>query len=184
MSFDFSLFKLNTQKVVDHFTHEVGSLRTGRASVQLLDPVSVEAYGTRMKVSEVASISVPDASLILISPWDKSLLSALEKGINEANLNIQPVVDGQVVRIAIPPLTQERREQMVKLLSQKVEAAKAMLRSVRTDAKRDIEKQKGQPGISEDTIEANIDQLEDLFKQAEDKMEALAKHKQSELMTI
>ncbi len=184
MSFDFTEFQLDAQKVVDHFTQEVATLRTGRASVQLLDPVSIEAYGTRMKISEVASISVPDATMILISPWDKSVIAAIERGINEANLNLSPVVDGHVVRIIIPPLTQERREQMVKVLSQKVEATKAMLRSVRTDAKREVEKQKGQPGISEDTIEADLAQLEEYFKLAEEDIESLAKHKQSELMTI
>jgi ribosome recycling factor len=184
MSFDFSDFQVNADKVVDHFAQDVGTLRTGRASVQLLDPVNVEAYGTRMKVSEVASISVPDANMILISPWDKSLLGPLERGINEANLNLSPVVEGQVIRIVIPALTQERREQMVKLLSQKVEGAKAMLRSVRTDAKRDVEKQKGQPGISEDTIESDLALLEELFKAAEETMESLAKRKQTELMTL
>lgn len=184
MSFDFSLFKTNTQKVLDHVTQEIGTLRTGRASAQLLDPVSVEAYGTRMKISEVATISVPDANMILIAPWDKGLLSALERAINEANLNINPVVDGQTIRVVIPPLTQERREQMVKLLHQKVEGAKAMLRSVRTDTKKEVEKQKGQPGVSEDMIEADLASLEDQFKVIEEKLEAMAKHKQADLMTI
>ncbi len=184
MSFDFNDFTSQLQKVLEHATQDVGTLRTGRASVQLLDPVSVEAYGTRMKVSEVASIAAPDPNLLVITPWDKSLLGPLERGINEANLNLSPVVDGQMIRIVIPQLTQERREQMVKLLHQKIEGFKALLRSVRTDAKRDIEKQKGQPGISEDAIEADLQQLEKKFKDTEEKLEGLAKRKEDDLMTI
>jgi ribosome recycling factor len=184
MSFDFSEFSEQTQKVIDHFIQEVGTLRTGRANVQLLDPVQVEAYGARMKINEVASVSAPESNLLVVSPWDKSLLGAIEKGINEANLNLNPVVDGQIVRIVIPALTQERRQEMVKLLHQKLEGTRAMLRSVRTDAKRDVEKQKGEPGISEDMIEADLAQLEEKFKAIEEQIESISKRKETELMSI
>ena len=173
MVFDFLSFQADAQKVLDHTAREMAALRTGRASVQLLDPVQVEAYGVRMKISEVAAISVPDVNMLLITPWDKSLLGSIERAINEAQLNINPVVDGQIIRIVIPALTQERREEMVKILHQKTEAAKAMLRSVRTDAKREIEKQEGQPGISEDTIESDLDALETEFKKMESHLEEM-----------
>lgn len=184
MSFDFSEFSAQTEKVLEHFTQDIGTLRTGRASVQLLDPVQVEAYGARMKISEVASVSAPESNLLVVSPWDKSLLGAIEKGINEANLNLSPVVDGQIIRIVIPALTQERREQMVKLLHQKIEGTRAMLRSVRTDTKRDIEKRKGEPGISEDMIESDLASLEEKFKAVEEQLESLSKRKETELMSI
>lgn len=184
MFFDFSEFKEQANKVLEHFTQDIGTLRTGRASVQLLDPVQVEAYGARMKIAEVASISAPESNLLIVSPWDKSLLGSIEKGINEANLNLSPVVDGQIIRIVIPTLTQERREQMVKLLHQKIEGTRAMLRSVRSDTKRDIEKRKGQPGISEDLIESDLESLEEKFKVVEEQLDSLSKRKETELMSI
>jgi len=184
MAFDFSAFKISAQKVLEHTRQEVATLRTGRANVQILDPVQIEAYGTRMRISELAAISVPDSNMLIISPWDKSLLGSIERGINEANMNLSPVVDGQIIRIVIPALTQERREEMVKLLHQKAEAAKAMLRSVRSDVKREIEKQEGQPGISEDNIAGDLDSLDSQFKVFEEKLEQMTVHKQQELMSL
>lgn len=184
MSFDFSSFHTQARKALDHIKNDVSQLRTGRASAQLLDPVSVEAYGTRMKVTEVANVSVPDSNMIVLTPWDKSLLGALERGINTAGLNLNPVVDGQVIRIVVPALTEERRKEMVKLLSQKLESGRVMLRSVRTETKKDIDAQKGQPGISEDNISADLTQLEALLKQYLEEVETLGKHKEQELMTI
>lgn len=103
-------------KVLDHVRHEMAGLRTGRATVQMLDDVVVEAYGSTMKINEVASLSAPDASLLVVSPWDKSLIADIEKGIQVANLNLNPVVDGEVIKVPVPPLTQERRQEMVKML--------------------------------------------------------------------
>jgi len=160
MSFNFSDFQLQATKALDHLVEEIGQLRTGKATVQLMDPVSVEAYGTRMKLNEVAAVSAPDPNLILISPWDKSLLGAIEKGINTANLNLNPVVDGQIIRVVVPSLTEERRKDMVKMLHQKLESGRVVLRSVRTDTKRDIDHQKGQPGVSEDAVEYDLAELD------------------------
>lgn len=184
MSFDFSVLHQDAQKAWDHIINDVNQLRTGRASAQLLDPVSVEAYGGRMKINEVANISVPDPNMILVSPWDKGLLGSVEKAIASAGLNLNPVVDGQTIRIVVPALTEDRRKEMVKLLHQKLEAARVMVRSIRTDIKKEIDKQKGQPGISEDMIEADLEQLETEIKKYVDKIEELGKHKEEELMTI
>lgn len=184
MSFDFSDFHQQAQKALDHLTHDVGQLRTGKASAQVLDSVQVEAYGTRMKVAEVANIAVPDPNMILVSPWDKGLLSAIEKGINSAGLNLNAVVDSQVIRIVVPSLTEERRKEMVKLLHQKLEGGRVMFRSVRTDTKKDIDQQAGQPGISEDMIESDLKQLDILIKEYVVKLEELGQRKEVELMTI
>jgi ribosome recycling factor len=184
MAFDFSTFHQQAQKVLDHTMQDLGSLRTGKASVQLLDSVQVEAYGAMMKLNEVANISIPDPHLIVITPWDKSMLQPIEKGINIAGLNLNPVIDGTLVRIAIPPLTEERRKEMVKLLNQKIEGSRVMLRTVRTDTKKDIEKQKDSGGVSEDAIKTEADQLEKKVKEYMDKLDQLAKAKEADLMKV
>lgn len=184
MPFDFTSFHSDARKAMDHIKNDIGQLRTGRASSQLLDTVGVEAYGTRMKITEVANISVPDSNMLIVTPWDKGLLSAIEKGINAAGLNLNPVVDGQQIRIVVPSLTEERRKEMVKLLSQKLESGRVLLRSVRTDAKKSIDDQKGQPGISEDNISADLVQLDLQLKKYLEELDEMGKHKEQELMTI
>jgi ribosome recycling factor len=184
MSFQFTDFSLKAKKALDHIQQEIASLRTGRASVQLLDPVTIEAYGTKMKVSEVANISVPDPNLILISPWDKSLLGAIERGIQISGINLSPVVDGQIIRIVVPPLTEERRLEMVKVLHQRVEAGKVMLRTIRTETKKEIEKQKGNDGVSEDDIKQDLETLENKLKSMLEEVDLMAADKQADLMKV
>lgn len=184
MPFDFTGLHQDTQKALDHIAHDINQLRTGRASAQMLDGVMVEAYGSRMKINEVASVSVPDPNMILVSPWDKGLLSSVEKAIGSAGLNLNPIVDGQTIRIVVPALTEDRRKEMVKMLHQKLEAGRVMLRSIRTDVKKEVDKQKGQPGISEDMIEADLENLETEVKKYMDKIDDLGKRKEQELMTI
>lgn len=182
--YNFSQLNEKFDKAIDHIRHDLGSLRTGKASPQLLDPVLVDAYGTKMKITEVANVSAPDANMILVSPWDKSLLEAISKGIATTPLNVNPVVDGDIIRIVIPPLTEERRREMVKILSQKIEAGKVMLRNIRVDAKKDIEKQEGEDGVSEDDIKADLDELEKVLKNYITKLDEIAKKKETDLMAI
>lgn len=184
MAYDFSETRSKLTAALDHLTKDIASLRTGRASVQLLDPVMVEAYGTRMRLVEVANVSAPDPSLITVSPWDKGLLAPVEKAIASAGLNLNPVVDGQIIRIAIPPLTEETRREMVKKLHQKIESGRVMLRTIRTDAKQDIEGQEGDGGVSEDDITRDLEALEKLLKDFMEKLDALAAAKEKELLTI
>lgn len=184
MAFDFAGFQTQINKALDHLRSELGSLRTGRASVQLLDPVLVEAYGTKMKVSELANISVPESNLILISPWDKSLLAAIEKGIQISNLGLNPVVDKDIIRIVIPALTEERRQEMVKALHQRAEAGRAMLRTVRGDTRKDIEKTKGQEDVSEDDIAQDLQTLDKKIQEVMSLVDQLVADKEKELMKI
>ncbi len=184
MSYNFSDLKTKLQKALDHAAREIATLRTGRASVQILDPVSVEAYGSMMKVSEVASVSAPDASLLVVKPWDKSLLEAIEKGIATSGINLHPVVDGDMIRISIPALTEERRKEMVKLLSQKIEQARVMMRTIRTDIKREIESQEGSDNISEDDVKNDLDTLEKELKVYMDKLDEMMSSKETELMKV
>jgi len=177
-------FQQKITKSYEHVLQDVRSLRTGRASVQLLDPVRVEAYGTQMSLVEVASVTAPDATLLVVSPWDKSLISFIEKAIASAGLNLNPVVDGQIIRIVVPALTQERRQEMVKLLHQKIESGRVTVRTIRTETKQEIEEQKGGAGVSEDDIELELDELDKEVKLALTKLDELQAQKEKELLHV
>jgi len=180
----FHSFQEKLKQIQAHLKKELASLRTGRAHVSLLDAVSVEAYGSYMKLRELANLSTPDATLLVVEPWDKSLLAAIEKAIASAGLNLNPVVQDNLIRIAVPPLTEERRQQMVKLLHQKIESAKVMLRNLRNETKKEIEAQKGEVDISEDDISADLKMLEQKVKTVLDEFEQLAKQKETELLKV
>lgn len=184
MSITSSDYQARFDMVTEHYAQDLSLIRTGRASAQMLDSVSVEAYGGKMRIPEVASVTVPDPTLIVISPWDKSLMSAIEKGIQVAGLNLNPIVDGQVIRLPVPALTTERRQELVKLLQQKAESARVMVRTVRTEVKKEIEKQKGEPGVSEDHIEAELKELDDITKTVIDQVDTMTARKEKELMTL
>ncbi|MBU1033751.1 ribosome recycling factor [Patescibacteria group bacterium] len=172
------------EKTLNHAQDGFATLRTGRASAQLLDSVFVEAYGSRMALHEVASISAPDTQLLVVKPWDKNLFPAIEKAIQQAQLNLNPIIDGDIIRIAVPSLTQERRQEMVKILSQKEEEAKVMLRSVRAEIRKDIEKQEGEAGVSEDDIKSEVIELDETVKEYITNLEEISKQKEKELLNI
>ena len=172
------------EKVLKHVQQEVANLRTGRASIQMLDEVMVEAYGSRLHLNELASISVPDSSLLVVSPWDKGLIAEKEKGIQAANLNLSPVVDSDSIKVPVPSLTQERRQEMVKILHQKAENSRVMLRSVRAEIKQEIEDQEGGAGISEDDIKLSLSELEEVVKEYSTKIDELTKEKEKELTSF
>lgn len=184
MSFDFSNVKQRFDKAVDHVSRDIASLRTGKATVQILDPVMVEAYGSKMKISELASVQAPDATMLVVSPWDKSILPNLERAIATADLNLNPVVDGDIIRIKIAPLTEEKRKEMVKVLYKKIESGRVMFRSLRTDAKKEVESGKDSGGVSEDDIKLDLKQLEDIVKEYMGKLDELSAKKEKDLLTI
>lgn len=184
MSFNFSHFNQLSEKAINHVRSDVATLRTGRASSQLLDSVSVDVYESTLKINEVANISIPDAQLLIVEPWDKSILKDVEKAIAKANLNLNPVVDGDRIRIVVPALNQERRQEMVKQLSQKIESGRKVLRGIRSDTKRDIELTKGQDGVSEDSVHNSLKQLEKNVKESLEELEQLYETKKGELLTV
>jgi ribosome recycling factor len=184
MAYDFMQFQQKADKTLDFIRNDISMLRTGRASAQMLDIVQVEAYGSMMKVHELANVSVPDSSLLVVSPWDKSLLGPLEKAIASSGLNLHPVVDKDFIRIAVPPLTEERRKEMVKLLHQKIENGRVMLRNVRGDVRKEIEKLGDTSGVSEDVIKTELQELDKRIKEYMDKIDLLSKDKESDLMTL
>lgn len=182
--FNFSEFDQAGAKIMDHATTEVGSLRTGGASLSMLDTVKVEAYGATMKLNEIASLAVPDPTLLTISPWDKSLLEAAAKGIQQANLNLNPVVDGDIIRISVPALTEEARREQVKILHQRIEACKVMVRNLRMDTKKEIEKQEGQPGVSDDDVAYDLETLEEKTRDLAKQLDEMETKKEKQLLQM
>lgn len=152
--------KRDCAKTIEVFQDDLATIRTGRAKPSLVENVLVDAYGAKMKMLEVASITAPEPSSIIIKPWDQTLLSAVEKAIQISDLHISPVNEGGQIRLSIPPLTGERREELAKLVSQKKHVAEDMIRDVRNKYKKQIDGQKGQPGISEDDIKRDLAELQ------------------------
>lgn len=182
--FNLQNFETKLQKSLDHIKQDIATLRTGKASVQLLDPVNVDAYGSKMKVSELANVSAPDPNMLTVVPWDKSILENIEKAIASSGLNLNPVVAGDMIRIVIPPLTEETRKNMVKMLHQKIEAGKVMMRNLRTDTKKEIEDSSEEAGVSEDDIKRELENMDSSFKSYLEKLDELAKAKEADLMQI
>ncbi len=182
MAFDFSELKSKFDQVLTIVGDDLKTIKTGRAKPALVEDIQAEAYGARMPLKELASITAPDPQLIVIQPWDQSVVEAIEKALQQNQFN--PSVDGQMIRINIPQLTGEKREEMVKQVHQKIESGRQMLRSERTEGKKKIEAQKGEAGISEDDVEADLEKLEELTKEYMDKLDTVAQSKEEELRTI
>jgi len=177
-------FQPKAQGVIEHFKDELKKIRTGRAQPSMVDSVIVEvaAYGgARMKIAELATISAPDPSMLVIQPFDPSVLQDLERAINIANLGFSPVVDQSIIRISVPPLTMERREQMKKVVGQKLEESKVALRNVRTEVKEEIE---AQEGVSEDAIERDLKELQVQVDKVTQQLEQLRVEKDKELVQL
>ena len=179
-----SIYTAKLDKVLQHLTDDLKSVKTGRAKPSLVENISVEAYESQMTLKELASISAPDARQIVISPWDKTITKEIAKAINSTDLNLNAVVDSDLVRINIPQLTTETREELVKLVKQKVESVKIMIRQVRAEAKKEIEGQKDRGGVSEDEIKRQIEELQKTIDEHEELVEDFGKTKEKELMTI
>ena len=180
----FTDLELTIHKIFDYIVNDLTSLRTGKASPALLDPVVIEAYGTKLKLTEVASVSAPDPTLLIVTPWDKHILEAVAKGVAVAELNLNPVIDGDLIRIVVPPLTTQRRQELVKILHQKLESGRVMIRAARAKAKKDIERQKNQQDVSEDDITNSLRELDDQIKTILEKLEDLGRKKEVDLLTI
>ena len=174
------------QKVVDSVASDISGIRTGRATPSLVENIMVPAYGgtQMMRVMEVASITAPDTTMLVISPWDKSIIGDIRKGILEANMGMNPSIDGEVIRISFPPLTTEDREKYVKILSGKLENGKVSIRSVRADEMHDIKKHLEAKEITEDDARDFEKQTQDLTDLYIGKIEAMGETKKQELLTI
>lgn len=172
------------EQAFTHFENELLGLRTGRAHAGLVEDVRVEAYGSQMDLKGVASISVPDAKTIQIEPWDKALVGVIEKSLIIADLGIQPVTSGSIIRLILPPMTEENRKHIVKQVHEKAEETRIAIRNVREEVREQIQKAEKDKKIGEDEKFRLQEQLDKMVKEWNEKVEQLADKKETEIMTI
>jgi len=178
----FGEVKKRMDGAIDHARREVAGVRTGRASVNILDAVHVEAYGAMVPLNQVATLSIPEPTLIAAQPFDPSLLGAIERAIQGANLGLNPSNDGKVVRIPIPPLTEERRKELSKLVHKYSEEGRNAVRQVRRDANDKLKKLLKDHKISEDDERRGLDEVQKITDQHVTMIDELQKKKDHELL--
>jgi ribosome recycling factor len=176
--------KVRMEKAVEDFRRELAGVRTGRANVTLLDHVRVDYHGTPMPVNQLGTLTVPDPMTIVIAPWDPGALQLIDKAIRSAELGLNPASDGKVIRVPIPPLTEERRKDLVKNLHKVLENHRTAVRSVRRDIKDALESLEKEKKISEDERERGIEELDKVTHSETKKIEDLCAAKEKEVLEI
>ena len=176
--------KTRMEKAVEDFRKDLASVRTGRANVSLLDQIRVDYHGTPMPINQLGALTVPDATMIVIAPWDPGAVSLIDKAIRTSDLGLNPANDGKVVRVPIPPLTEERRRELVKHMHKVLENHRTAVRNIRRDIKEAVEKLEKDKKISEDDRKRSLDELEKLTHSETKKIEDLAAVKEREVLEI
>ncbi len=182
--FDLAELKRRMQGAIASYKHELGSLRTGRASATLLDPIEVEAYGARMPLNQLATVSVPEARLLSVQVWDRSMVGAVEKAIRDSDLGLNPATEGQTLRIRIPELNEQRRKEMVKVAHKYAEAARVAIRHVRRDGMDHLKKLEKDSHMAEDDAARHSDQVQKETDAAIAEVDALLSTKEKEIMSV
>jgi ribosome recycling factor len=177
-------FEPRMKKTIEAFQHEIASVRTGKATTALLDRVKVEAYGQLMPLKQVGNVGVMDVHTLIVQVWDKSMVGPVERAIRDANLGLNPTADGQNVRISIPPLTEERRKEFVKLTKKFGEDSKVSLRNLRRDMIHEIEKLEKDKQVSEDEKNRGKKEADDLLHKFEKQLIDLVAQKEKEIMEV
>jgi ribosome recycling factor len=172
------------QKTVQVLKREMETIRSGRATSALVDQIMVEAYGTNTPLSQLASISVPEARLLLIQPWDRSIVGNVQKAIQKSDLGLNPMSDGEVLRLVIPPPTEERRKELVKVVHKRVEDAKIAVRNVRRDALEELRKLEKDKKVSRDENVRATDKLQKLTDRFIAEVSKVGADKESEIMEV
>ncbi|RKD75347.1 ribosome recycling factor [Sinobaca qinghaiensis] len=172
------------KKSIDSFQRELATLRAGRANPSMLDKVIVSYYGAETPLNQLASISVPEARLLVVAPYDKSSINDMEKGIQKANLGLTPSNDGEVIRISIPALTEERRKDLSKLVGKYAEEAKVAIRNLRRDANESLKKQQKDGDITEDDLRRQQDDIQKVTDQHIAEIDKAAADKEKEIMEV
>jgi ribosome recycling factor len=176
--------KTRMEKAVADFRKELAATRTGRASVRMLDSVNVEYYGSQMPLNQIAQVHAPEPQLITVQPFDASSLAAIEKAIRSADIGLNPMNDGKIVRVPVPALTEERRRDMVKHLNKVLEEHRTAIRNIRRDGNDAIKKAMKDKKITEDDEKRSIDEIQKLTDDEIKKMEDMSKAKEKEVMEI
>jgi len=180
----FSAARTRMEKAVEDFRKELASVRTGRANAAILDHVRVDYHGTPMPVNQLGNVTVPDATILMITPWDPSAVPLIDKAIRSSDLGLNPTTDGKVVRIPIPSPTEERRKELVKLIHKALENHRTAVRNIRRDIKEAIDKLEKDKKISQDEQKRALDELEKLSHSETKKIEDLSAAKEKEVMEI
>jgi ribosome recycling factor len=172
------------EKAVEDFRKELSGLRTGRASVSLLDHVRVDYHGTSMPINQLGTLSVPEPVTIVISPWDPGSVALIDKAIRSSDLGLNPTNDGKVIRVPVPPLTEERRKEIVKHLHKILEGHRTAVRNIRRDIKEGVERLEKEKKISEDERKRCVEELEKLTHSETKKIEDLSAVKEKEILEV
>ncbi|MFJ7976430.1 ribosome recycling factor [Peribacillus sp. JNUCC 23] len=176
--------KTKMEKAISAYTRELASIRAGRANASLLDRISVEYYGAPTPVNQVAGISVPEARLLVIQPYDKTILGDIEKAILKSDLGLNPSNDGSIIRIAIPALTEERRKELVKMVRKEAEEAKIAIRNIRRDGNDDLKKLEKNGEMTEDDLRGYSDDIQKLTDNNINKIDDITKDKEKEILEV
>jgi ribosome recycling factor len=183
-SFDLADVKRRMQGAVSSFKSDLASLRTGRASANLLDPIQVDAYGSLMPLNQVATVNVPEARLISVQVWDRSMVKAVEKAIRDSNLGFNPDTEGQVLRIRIPELNEQRRKELVKVAHKYAEEARVAARHVRRDGMDHLKKLEKDGHVSQDELDRHSEQVQKATDQTIAEIDAALAAKEKEIMHV
>jgi ribosome recycling factor len=171
-------------KAVADFQTNLGSVRTGRASIHMLDQVKVDYYGTPTPLNQVAQLTTPDANMLVVQPWDASLIAEIEKALRTSDMGFNPNNDGKLVRVPVPPMTEERRREVVKHLNRVLEDHRTAVRNIRRDGNDLIKKASKEKKISEDEEKRSLDEIQKLTDEEIKRMEEMAKKKEAEVMQV
>ncbi|MBT2581936.1 ribosome recycling factor [Planococcus sp. ISL-109] len=176
--------KTKMSNAIQAFSRDLAAIRAGRATPSLLDKITVEYYGAPTPINQVAGISVPEARLIMIQPYDKTVLVEIEKAIQKSDLGLSPSSDGNVIRLAVPALTEERRKDLVKQVKKEAEEAKVIIRNIRRDANDDLKKLEKKSEITVDDLRGYSDDVQDMTNSHITKIDDMVKDKETEIMAV
>lgn len=182
MNYNFSELKKKLEAIKEHFQNEIASLRTGRATPELVSKILIECYDSKTPLEQLSSISIENAKTIRIQPWDKNVVLNIERGIENSNLGLRPVVDKETLRVTLPDLTSERRNDLLKMLKDKLEDAKIMARRDRDDVWRDIQERERRKEMAEDDKFRFKDEMQKIIDEANSALEEVANKKEREIM--
>ena len=181
---DINLLESKMTNAISFFEKELSSVRTSRASASILDNILIDAYGNKTPLSQLGNISVPDANMVTIQVWDTNLIKLIENAILDSNLGINPQTDGQIIRLPIPKLSEERRTELAKVASQYAENAKVAIRNIRREEMDNIKKDEKDKNISQDEMKKNLQEVQKITDKFIEKIESLSNNKQSEILKV
>ena len=184
MNEELKVYEEKMEKSINAMMDEFASIRAGRANPHVLDKIKVDYYGTPTPIQQVGNISVPEARMIVIQPWEKSLIKAIEKAIQASDLGINPSNDGSVIRLVFPELTEDRRKELAKDVKKKGEAAKVAVRNIRRDANEAFKKQEKNNEITEDDLKDATEQIQKITDKAIEKIDKAVENKTKEILTV